>query len=50
MAQRDELKEKSRLKREGNPDGTAANEDDGDESGGDDDDLFGEAPDAMEIG
>ena len=48
MAQRDELKEKSRLKREGNPNGSAAN-DNADDSGGDDDDLFGESGDGMEI-
>ena len=48
MAQRDELKEKSRLKREGNPNGSAAN-DNADDSGGDDDALFGESGDGMEI-
>ena len=50
MAQRDELKEKARLKREGNPGGAAVDGNDGDDSGGEDDDLFGEGDDGMEIG
>ena len=41
MAQREELKEKSRLKREGNAGGAAA-DDGGDEDDGEEDDLFGD--------
>ncbi|RPD66116.1 hypothetical protein L226DRAFT_530241 [Lentinus tigrinus ALCF2SS1-7] len=49
MAQRDEMKEQSRLRKEGIvPGGAAAG---GNDSGADeDDDLFGEGPDGMDIG
>ncbi|EJF65842.1 hypothetical protein DICSQDRAFT_132040 [Dichomitus squalens LYAD-421 SS1] len=51
MAQRDEMKEKSRLRKEGIIPGAATGGNDPDEFGGeDDDDLFGEGPDGMEIG
>ncbi|KAI1795896.1 TAFII55 protein conserved region-domain-containing protein [Ganoderma leucocontextum] len=50
MAQRDEMKEKSRLRKQGITPGAAVGGNDADEFGGDDDDLFGEGPDVMEIG
>lgn len=50
MAQRDEMKEKSRLRKQGITLGAAVGGNDVDDFGGDDDDLFGEGPDGMEIG
>lgn len=52
LAQRDEMKENARLRKQGiAPGGAAAGRNDADEFGGDDDDdLFGEGPNAMEIG
>ncbi|PIL23980.1 hypothetical protein GSI_13731 [Ganoderma sinense ZZ0214-1] len=50
MAQRDEMKEKSRLRKQGITPGAAAGGTDAEDFGGDDDDLFGEGPDGMEIG
>lgn len=56
MAQRDEMKEQQRLRKEGiPPGGTAGGTDDADDEDAgedeDEDDLFGEAPGtAMEIG
>ena len=52
MAQRDEMKEQSRLRKEGiTSGGGAARPNGADDSGGDDDDdLFGEGPDSMDIG
>ncbi|KAI0721110.1 TAFII55 protein conserved region-domain-containing protein [Cerioporus squamosus] len=48
MAQRDEMKEQSRLRKEGITSGGATAG--GNDSGAEDDDLFGEGPDGMEIG
>ncbi len=48
MAQRDEMKEQSRLRKEGITPGGAAAE--GNDSGAEEDDLFGEGPDGMDIG
>lgn len=50
MAQRDEMKEKSRLRKQGITQGAVAGGTDADDFGADDDDLFGEEPDGMEIG
>ncbi len=50
MAQRDEMKEKSRLRKQGITTGVAVGGNDADDFGGDDDDLFGEGPDGMDIG
>lgn len=50
MAQRDEMKEKSRLRKQGITPGVAVGGNDADDFGGDDDDLFGEGPDGMDIG
>nr|VWO98619.1 Oligopeptide transporter OPT-like protein [Ganoderma boninense] len=50
MAQRDEMKEKSRLRKQGITPGAAAGGTDAEDFGGDDDDLFGEGPDGMDIG
>ena len=50
MAQRDEMKENSRLRKEGINPSTVAGGNDADEFGGEDDDLFGEGPEGMEIG
>ena len=50
MAQRDEMKENSRLRKEGINPSTVAGGNDADDFGGEDDDLFGEGPEGMEIG
>lgn len=50
MAQRDEMKEKSRLRKQGITPGAAAAGTDADDFDVDDDDLFGEGPDGMEMG